>query len=337
MILVNRLVCNTLYASMLAAGLLAASTPAASAVTTFDELALDNGGGISPFIRWEASREEDFYTVRRRNRIEWWTGNSYNVRFFSSPADTLVVNSDGVNARNLVVNENGPGSVSQVLIRPDNRDTVSIVNETARASLRIETQNATQNATFRLRVPNAGFSHSLTNSGRYNFRDTVNGINPLTIYAGPQNGNVLTLRNGNVGIGFINPTRPLEMASGAYASAGGNWVNASSRALKRNIGTLDAESAREALAALAPVRFEYNNEPGEEHLGFIAEDVPAIVATADRKGLAAMDVVAVLTRVVKEQQAAIERQEATIETLHETASAPFHPGAEKYYKEQGWM
>ena len=38
-----------------------------------------------------------------------------------------------------------------------------------------------------------------------------------------------------------------------------------------------------------------------QHVGFIAEDVPELVATADRKGMSPMDVVAVLTKVVQEQ------------------------------------
>jgi len=53
------------------------------------------------------------------------------------------------------------------------------------------------------------------------------------------------------------------------------------------------------------VRFEYKAAPDEHHVGFIAEDVPELVATKDRKGLSAMDVVAVLTKVVQDQQKAI--------------------------------
>ena len=41
-------------------------------------------------------------------------------------------------------------------------------------------------------------------------------------------------------------------------------------------------------------------------MGFIAEDVPELVATKDRRGLSSMDVVAVLTRAVQQQQAVIE-------------------------------
>ena len=57
----------------------------------------------------------------------------------------------------------------------------------------------------------------------------------------------------------------------------------------------------------------------DEHVGFIAEDVPDLVASKDRKGMSPMDVVAVLTKVVQEQQRAIEKlkQELTAIKLKE--------------------
>jgi len=56
------------------------------------------------------------------------------------------------------------------------------------------------------------------------------------------------------------------------------------------------------------VRFNYKADTTDECLGFIAEDVPSLVATGDRKGLSPMDIVAVLAKVVQEQQKAIEEQ-----------------------------
>jgi hypothetical protein len=43
----------------------------------------------------------------------------------------------------------------------------------------------------------------------------------------------------------------------------------------------------------------------DKHVGFIAEDVPDLVATPDRKALSPMDIVALLTKVVQEQQKTI--------------------------------
>jgi hypothetical protein len=120
--------------------------------------------------------------------------------------------------------------------------------------------------------------------------------------------------NGYLGVGVNAPTRPIDVAGGAYCD-GNTWIDASSRSLKRDIAALDEREARDALAGLAPVKFRYRNDGADQHVGFIAEDVPALVATADRKGMSPMDVVAVLTRVVQAQEQAIASQKATIGEL----------------------
>ena len=60
--------------------------------------------------------------------------------------------------------------------------------------------------------------------------------------------------------------------------------------------------------------FKYRAD-GEAHVGFIAEDVPDLVASRDRKGLSAMDIVAVLTKVVQRQQAALADQRRELDAL----------------------
>ena len=67
--------------------------------------------------------------------------------------------------------------------------------------------------------------------------------------------------------------------------------------------------------ALDPVVFNYRAEQGEDYVGFIAEDVPALVANRDRDALSAMDIVAVLTRVVQEQQNKIRELEQKLEAM----------------------
>lgn len=111
---------------------------------------------------------------------------------------------------------------------------------------------------------------------------------------------------GNIGIGGLTtPTNPLEHMNGAKLTAGGVWMDASSRALKTDIRRLSSNDALKALEKLNPVQFEYKAQPGEKYVGFIAEDVPDLVASGDRKSLSSMDVVAVLTKVVQEQQKTI--------------------------------
>jgi hypothetical protein len=82
-------------------------------------------------------------------------------------------------------------------------------------------------------------------------------------------------------------------------------VSPSSRDYKEHIKDLNSQDAIDALSGLHPVTYVFKTNPGEQQVGFIAEDVPALVATNDRKGLGSMDVVAVLTKVVKEQQKTI--------------------------------
>ena len=64
-----------------------------------------------------------------------------------------------------------------------------------------------------------------------------------------------------------------------------------------------------ALEGLDPVKFNYKINKDEDYIGFIAEDVPELVATKERKSLNTMDVVAVLTKIVQEQQTFIREQQ----------------------------
>ena len=141
-----------------------------------------------------------------------------------------------------------------------------------------------------------------------------NRASTLTIGAGSMDRITIDI-DGNVGIGASRPTQPLQMASGAHVTAGGVWTNSSSRAKKENIDSLTLEEALAALAVLEPVHFNYKTDAGEAHVGFIAEDVPELVATSDRRGLSSMDIVAVLTRVIQAQQQQIEALETRLDEV----------------------
>ena len=117
--------------------------------------------------------------------------------------------------------------------------------------------------------------------------------------------------DGQVCIG-CNDTQgdAIRHSNGAVLTAGGTWTNASSRGLKQDITELSGAEAMAALDGLAPVTYRYKAELDETYVGFIAEDVPELVAMKDRKSLTSMDVVAVLTKVVQEQRLAFEQQRA---------------------------
>ncbi len=154
-------------------------------------------------------------------------------------------------------------------------------------------------------------SHEQGNSGGISVDHTAGALSLATLGF-----RRMTIDNaGNVGIGteFLTPSHPLEMISGAHVTAGGVWTNASSRMLKENIAALDGAEAISALNALEPVRYNYKNQKDENYLGFIAEDVPEIVAQKDRKSLSPMDVVALLTKVVQEQQKQINALQSRLD------------------------
>ncbi len=111
--------------------------------------------------------------------------------------------------------------------------------------------------------------------------------------------------NGNVGFGVGNAGSPIVVSGGAYCT-GTKWQDGSSKEYKENISSLNSDEALDALLGLDPVRFNYKTDKEDECLGFIAEDVPDLVASKDRKGMSSMDVVAVLTKVVQEQQKVIQ-------------------------------
>jgi hypothetical protein len=120
--------------------------------------------------------------------------------------------------------------------------------------------------------------------------------------------------SGNLGIGTQTPTHLIQLSGGAY-SDGTVWTDASSRALKENIRELSTEEATRTLQDLTPVKYNYKTDKEDKHVGFIAEDVPELVAQKDRKGLSPMDIVAVLTKVVQEKSQVIDKQQKTIDEL----------------------
>jgi hypothetical protein len=123
---------------------------------------------------------------------------------------------------------------------------------------------------------------------------------------------------GFIGLGVANPTAPIHHSSGAMLTATGQWQPASSRALKQDIKPLATTDAMAALAGLAPVRYHYKVDPeNDEYVGYIAEDVPELVATVSRKTLSPVDIVAVLTKVVQEQQRQIQELSTKVEQLQQ--------------------
>lgn len=199
-----------------------------------------------------------------------------------------------------------PGEVRVDPGNPDASATIHAVNANMGTSMLLETQSAGNGASLQLKSTLARFTQSVATN--FNIRDNVNAVNSIVIVPSNKNANSLVIRNGNVGLGVPNPTTPLALANGARCTAGGVWTNASSRDLKADIEALPLQQAQETLSQLRPVTYHYKAEPNEQQVGFIAEDVPPLVATNSRKELSPMDLVAVLTKVVQDQQSRLDAQ-----------------------------
>ena len=61
--------------------------------------------------------------------------------------------------------------------------------------------------------------------------------------------------------------------------------------------------------------FRYKADNQDLHVGFIAEEVPELVSVPARDGVPPVDLIAVLTSVVQQQQERIEALERKLDTL----------------------
>ncbi|NJL54446.1 tail fiber domain-containing protein [bacterium] len=96
----------------------------------------------------------------------------------------------------------------------------------------------------------------------------------------------------------------------------GALTQASSIALKENVAELSGQEAMATLQGLNAVKYNYKaDEQKEQRLGFIAEDVPDLVANSEHDRLSPMDLIAVLTKAVQEQQRTISELADEIHTL----------------------
>ena len=104
---------------------------------------------------------------------------------------------------------------------------------------------------------------------------------------------------------------------------GQSIVQLSSQTLKENISALSEDEANVLLGQLDPVKYSYRqDETRQTHVGFIAEAVPDVVASANHQGISPLDITAILTKVVQDHhqelnmmKTIIEQQQQTIQTL----------------------
>lgn len=212
--------------------------------------------------------------------------------------------------------------------------------------LRIDEQLLPQSIIDHVNNVNSGHS-----GGRNHHGLTASDINAVSKAGGEINGdltieNRLTV-NQSLGVGASIPEN-LEQLAKLYVSGnvyveglngqGGKlfareseateFVQVSSKTLKEDIVELSRHEVAEALSQLHPVKFHYKTSaPGHVSAGFIAEEVPDLLATTDHHGVKLMDVIAVLTKavqehrhVVKQLSAKVKKQDQEIAQLKQTLS-----------------
>ena len=102
-------------------------------------------------------------------------------------------------------------------------------------------------------------------------------------------------------------------AQGRYAAAPEGY---STDELKEDVAPLSEQEAFSALEGLTPVTFSYRYDPtGDMQVGFAAADVPDLLSIPGRQSVAPLDIIAVLTKVVQSQQAAIAALEESLRSL----------------------
>ncbi|MEM7147291.1 MAG: tail fiber domain-containing protein [Verrucomicrobiota bacterium] len=173
--------------------------------------------------------------------------------------------------------------------------------------------------------------------------DSASGLFSFRIAAGQTANAVLLKSDGTVGIGTTDPNAKVHLAvdtssgeglivgAAAVATntatlhvAGTAFVSetleiGSSRDRKEAIRPLLGEDAVSALAELRPRRYRYRDDPPDtQRLGFIAEEVPELLACEGRASLSLMDFVAVLTEVVQDH---CRREDELRETIHKQQRA----------------
>jgi len=145
--------------------------------------------------------------------------------------------------------------------------------------------------------------------GNYSIAIALNDQNGTVI----SQDNTMAIMGGKVGIDFATPTHLLDVGTmGAYCD-GMAWVDGSSRDFKKGIAPLsetELQQLKTTLDSIDIVKFLYKQEEDGTpmRVGMIAEDMPDVLASKQRKGLDTGRHIGFLMAVVKAMNAENDKQ-----------------------------
>ena len=149
---------------------------------------------------------------------------------------------------------------------------------------------------------NAAFDPDLPSNGtKFTYQSPI--LNLLDSVGKTQ---MIVTNGGNVSIGNAFPNTNAKLFLDGDLRVNGKLLQNSSRELKENITQLSSQEALQTLNSLEPVKFTYKDSSDAKiHVGFISEDVPDLLASSDKTSVSPVDIAAVLTKAVKDQQVTI--------------------------------
>jgi hypothetical protein len=151
--------------------------------------------------------------------------------------------------------------------------------------------------------------------GNNNFQIITEGVTGSHLILNPRN---------NVGINQPFPAFPLQVGTdssngnGAHVTAGGAWVNGSSREWKTNFAELDPAQILERLRTLPVSTWEYSGSSEGKHIGPTAEDFRAAFGLGHSdQYIATVDADGVALAAIKGLDAELKKKDVEIEQLEE--------------------
>ncbi|MGI9292525.1 MAG: tail fiber domain-containing protein [Pseudomonadales bacterium] len=215
----------------------------------------------------------------------------------------VVMNENGRDLDTRIEGDNEPN----LFFADGSEDRLGIGLSTPQRALHLNEMNDSNEAVMQLTTDNTG---STAGDGLY-----------LGVTDADQIAYVWNYENTNLILGTNNSTAVTVQPGGNMTVVGDVTANGvlltSSRDLKRDIRRVNTADALSTLNQLEPVEYRYKRTPDEEHIGFIAEEMPDLLASKDGKTIAPPEILAVVTKVVKAQQQTIETQQQMMAALTE--------------------